>query len=310
MSWKKMGRIHSLSISDSVTDTHMQVPTVLVKDDRLRVYYAARHTTGQSFTAYIDLDINDFTRVLDLRHEAVLKPGKVGTFDDEGIMPSDIVQQGDQLWMYYSGWNRRLTIPYHNATGLAVSHDGGKSFERMFDGPILDRIATEPYLAVTPCIIKDNGHWKMWYVSGLKWVEIDQHFEPVYVIKSAQSEDGINWQRSGQIAIPQNHDLEAFSRPCVIKKDGVYCMWYCYRKSHDYRDGQGSYRMGYAESMDAINWQRMDHKSGIDVSSNFNHWDSKMIAYPYVAKVKGSLYLFYNGNGFGQSGFGYAKWQD
>ena len=32
-----------------------------------------------------------------------------------------------------------------------------------------------------------------------------------------------------------------------------------------------------------------------------------MICYPNVIKVKDKLYMFYNGNGFGQSGFGYAE---
>ncbi len=305
-----MGLIYNLSLSKEIADLHMQVPTVLVKEDRLRVYYAARDATGKSFTAYIDLDINDFSRVIKHHYAPVLQESKPGTFDDEGIMPSDIIQHQDELWLYYSGWNQRCTIPYHNATGLAISRDGGHSFERMYEGPILDRIATEPYLAVTPCVIKESNIWRMWYVSGVKWVEIDQYFEPVYVIKYAESKDGIHWVRNGKVIIEQKYDLEAFSRPYVVKQEGVYKMWYCFRSSYEYRDGQGSYRLGYAESPDGINWKRMDESSGIDVSNNPNDWDSKMIAYPFVTKVKGSLYLFYNGNGFGQSGFGYAKWVD
>ena len=32
----------------------------------------------------------------------------------------------------------------------------------------------------------------------------------------------------------------------------------------------------------------------------------RMLAYPYVIQTPYGTYLFYNGNGFGQSGFGYA----
>ena len=35
-------------------------------------------------------------------------------------------------------------------------------------------------------------------------------------------------------------------------------------------------------------------------------WDCDMTAYPAVYEQAGRLYLLYNGNGFGQSGFGYA----
>lgn len=82
-------------------------------------------------------------------------------------------------------------------------------------------------------------------------------------------------------------------------------MWYCYRGTKDYRTGRSqSYRIGYAESQDGIHWTRKDECVGIDVSEN--GWDSEMIAYPYIYKHMDTTYLFYNGNGFGKSGFGYA----
>ncbi len=309
MTWIKQGLIYSPSLQCS-ENTHLQVPTVLVKNDRLRVYYAGRYASGNSYTAFIDLDINNFKTIIQTHDQSILSQAKPGTFDDEGVMPSEVIHHKNKLYLYYSGWNRRISIPYHNATGLAVSDDDGYSFTRMFEGPILDRIATEPYLAVTPCILKEGKVWHMWYISGLKWVEINNHFEPVYAIKYACSNDGINWKRAGKVCIPQSHELEAFSRPSVIKKEGLYCMWYCYRSSHDYRDGLGSYKMGYAESKDGLEWQRLDHKAGIFPSEEANQWDSKMICYPYIVNVKNQLYLFYNGNGFGQSGIGYAKWEE
>ena len=309
MAWVKQGLIFSPERLETY-NTHLQVPTVLVKSDRLRVYYAGRYKDGNSYTAYIDLDINNFKNILGSHEESVLAPSNPGTFDDEGVMPSEVIRHNDKIYLYYSGWNKRTTIPYHNATGLAVSEDGGHSFTRVFEGPILDRIATEPYLAVTPCILKEGCVWKMWYISGLKWVKINERYEPVYVIKYASSEDGLNWIRYQDICIAQTHELEAFSRPSVIKKDGKYCMWYCYRDSHDYRNGSGSYQMGYAESSDGLNWERMDHKSGIKASNSHNDWDGKMLCYPYTIKLNGELYLFYNGNGFGQSGIGYAKWEE
>jgi hypothetical protein len=83
-------------------------------------------------------------------------------------------------------------------------------------------------------------------------------------------------------------------------------MWYSYRKSIDYRDNPlNSYKIGYAESHDGIEWKRKDELAGIDLSEN--DWDSKMIAYPYVISLGLKKILFYNGNGFGKTGFGYAE---
>jgi hypothetical protein len=51
----------------------------------------------------------------------------------------------------------------------------------------------------------------------------------------------------------------------------------------------------------------MDAKVGIDISEK--GWDSEAIAYPYVIKVREKWYMFYNGNGFGKTGFGYAEYE-
>ena len=45
-------------------------------------------------------------------------------------------------------------------------------------------------------------------------------------------------------------------------------------------------------------------ETGIDVSDS--GWDSEMIEYPFVLRHQGHLYMLYNGNGYGQSGFGLA----
>ena len=75
-------------------------------------------------------------------------------------------------------------------------------------------------------------------------------------------------------------------------------MWFCYAI------GSRGYNMGYAESSDGYEFQRNDEKAGIELSSE--GWDSEMICYPNVFKYKEEIYMFYCGNGYGKSGFGYA----
>ena len=82
-------------------------------------------------------------------------------------------------------------------------------------------------------------------------------------------------------------------------------MWFSARGVRDYRTQKAhSYRIGYAESRDGLNWTRKDELAGIDIAAE--GWDSEMIAYPYVYRRGGKLHMVYNGNGFGRSGFGYA----
>ena len=138
MSWKKQGHIFQPNGQFGWMISHAQVPTVHVMDDRFRVFFSTRNTTGKSLTACIDIDKNNPTIIKQLYTNPVLDFGKPGTFDDDGVMPSYVLSHEGQLLMYYSGWNQRVSTPYHNAMGLAISQDNGLSFNRLSDGPIID----------------------------------------------------------------------------------------------------------------------------------------------------------------------------
>jgi hypothetical protein len=207
--------------------------------------------------------------------------------------------------MYYIGWHRSKTVPSRNSIGLAISNDNGFTFKRYSDGPILGIDAVDPYFVVAPCVIREKNKWKMWYTSGSEWKVIKGHPEIKYHIKYAESKNGILWQKPNFSCILPKDKYEVTARPFVAKEGNVYKCWYCYRKIKGFRiDKSRSYRIGYAESKDGINWKRMDKKAGIEVSKK--GWDSQMIAYPALHIQKKKKYLFYNGNGFGKSGFGYA----
>lgn len=284
--------------------THSQVPTPWVMPDgNIRVYYACRDTHNQSYPAYFDLS-KDLETVLKVHETSIMERGKHGMFDSDGIMPSCVIQRGEELWLYFIGWNARAKgARYQNEIGIAVSRDGGETFERMFDGPIVGRSPTEPGLAVMPFVMKDDATWRMWYQSGTSWELIHNQYEPVYVIKHAASLDGIRWERNSEVCIEPSYPLEAFSRPCVIKRDGIYKAWYCYRDSREYRGGDGSYKIGYAESDDGILFKRLP-----DQSIPREDWNSKMLCYPYVFEFNGKLLMLYNGNLFGQTGIGLCEW--
>lgn len=307
MVWRKLGLIHALAPSSNRATTHMQGPVAIELGNRIKIFFAARSSNGKSYPAAIDVDCGDPMRVLRIQDQPLMGQGMIGGFDDDGIMPACAVRVKSAIWLYYSGWNSRVSIPYHNTTGMAVSYDDGESFTRLFDGPILDRTPSEPFMAVTPWVAREESGWSMWYVSGLGWQQIAGRLEPLYAIKSAISGDGVEWSRSGELTIQRKHDLEAIARPTVLSRDGINHMWFCYRDSVDFRDGAGSYRIGYARSEDGMNWHRDDRLAGIDVSRD--GWDSTMLCYPYVVEVGGKILMFFNGNGFGQTGVGCAVWE-
>ena len=308
MAWKKLGLVFDLSKHNIPwLKSHAMLPTPLLLSDRIRVYYTGRDHTGQSRISFVDLKRDDPTCILYVHDLPLLDIGKPGTFDDSGTLGTFAVHDGDKILLYYNGYNRRVVVPWSNAIGIAVSIDGGTTFKRMFEGPIMDRTTHEPYFAITPCILQEQGLWRMWYTSGTGWVRVNERQEPLYVIKYAESTDGIRWKRENITCIQPLSPDEANARAAVVKEGGLYRMWFIYRGSSDFRNGVDSYRIGYAESNDAIQWTRDDAKAGIACEPN--GWDGKMQAYPAVITVDAKRYLFYNGDGFGCVGFGCAVWQ-
>jgi len=100
---------------------------------------------------------------------------------------------------------------------------------------------------------------------------------------------------------------EAQASPDVIFANGKYHMFFCYRYSQNYRSKENGYRIGYASSINLVDWVRDDSKAGIDVSAQ--GWDSDMISYPHVFELDGKTYMAYLGNQVGREGFGLAVLQ-
>lgn len=307
MKWIKKGRIFDpQNNSSGWIKNYASMPVAdLVDDETLRIYFAIRDEKGRSLPTFIEV-VPEQPQIIKYIHDApVLTLGELGTFDDSGIMPSCIVNDNGRKLLYYVGWNPQVTVSYRLSIGMAESFDGGKIFNRPFKGPVMDRAEDEPFFSSSPSIIKENDKWRMWYVSCTGWNIINNYSEPSYNIRYAESSDGIKWKRAETACIDYDEFTKAIARPCVYREEGIYKMIYPHRSVTDYRtDREKSYRLGYAESKDGFVWQRKDEEVGIGFSEE--GWDSMMQEYPATYTFKGNRYLIYNGNGFGQTGFGYA----
>jgi hypothetical protein len=311
MQWKKLGLIWAPSGEADWARSHATLPVVQdLGDGRWWIYVSTRDAAGKSRIGRLTVDATPLAEdrpptVISFDPTPVLSLGAPGTFDDSGMMPSWLVTRGDELWLYYIGWNVIGTVPYHVSTGLAISRDGGRTFERYSEGPVLDRGLNEPYFATTPCVLPHADGWRMWYASGTGWRQIDGRWEPSYHIKYADSDDGIAWTPSGVSCIDAGEDF-AVCRPCVVQQGDGLAMWYSYRLLAGYRtDAAQAYRLGYAESRDGVTWQRLDEQAGIARSSAA--WDSEMLEYCWLQQHGDLMCLLYNGNGFGRSGVGIAR---
>jgi|MDTG01.4.fsa_nt_gb predicted GH43/DUF377 family glycosyl hydrolase len=309
MKWIKKGVIFNTDHNYDWMVSHACVPTVhILNEDTFRIFFSPRNAKGQSMLSYIDVAADNPKNIIKISNKPIMPLGELGTFDDGGIMPCSIIKNGDELYLYYVGWNPSGSVPYRNSVGLAVSKDNGESFERMFKGPIVDRNRYEPFFTASPYVMKEEKIWHMWYASSTGFTMVNNKPEPLYIIKYASSENGIDWERNNHTCIEPKTELEANARASVIKENNIYKMWFAYRGSLDFRDGADSYRIGYAESTNARDWTRKDSQAGITFSES--GWDSKMQTYPNIIEHKSRKFLFYNGNGFGKTGIGYAVDKD
>ncbi len=311
--WKKLGKVFT---PQTVTGRpwlkeFAQAPASLVLDDVVRIYFSCRpppDAKGQyvSHSAYVDLDRANLFQVREVAQQPILSLGGLGEFDEFGTYPVSVIADGDQHRAYYAGWTRCESVPFNVAIGCALSQDGGKTFRKLGNGPVLTYSPDEPFVLSGPKVRRFNGLWHLFYIAGRQWKRVDGKPEPIYKIRMATSADGVAWHKHGKDLIPSRvEEDEAQASPDVFFSNGKYHMFFCYRYSSGFRSRQFGYRIGYASSVDLSNWTRDDSKAGIDVSEH--GWDAEMISYPHVFALDGKTYMAYLGDQVGRHGFGLAE---
>jgi hypothetical protein len=275
------------------------VPTVRVHgDERVELLFSPRDEEGRSRVARAWFA--DLATAPEIEPQPVLDLGPLGAFDDSGVNPSCLVRDGDRWLLYYIGWTRGVSVRFYTAIGCAVSVDGGRTFERLSEGPVVGRSIENPYFATSPWVLVEDGRWRMWYASGVRWEPSGGgRAEPTYNIRHAESSDGVHWDVSGPACIDFREEGEhAIARPCVLRNGDRYRMWFSHRGER--------YRIGYAESADGFSWERSEQ--GPTLAAAGDGWESDMVEYPMVFDFQGARHLLYNGNGYGETGIGHAEY--
>jgi hypothetical protein len=277
--------------------SHAALPIVgATSGSRAQVYFSARDSASRAQIGRASVDLDDAESEPQFEAEPLIRLGLPGAYDDSGVTGGCLVDEGGRLYLYFSGWSLAVGVPFLFFVGCAVSTDGGAHFEKVSAAPVLGRNQFDPFLTASPSVMVESGTWRMWYVSGTGWSSGSEH-EPNYNIRYAESKDGIDWKPTGRVCIDFSYAGEhAIARPHVIKDGGVYRMWFSHRGD--------SYRIGYAESTDGLQWSRKDDEAGITVSPE--GWDSEMVAYPWVGDIGGRRRMLYNGNSYGRTGVGEA----
>lgn len=302
-SWQKQSRIY---IPQEDGFTHGSHPCIVhLRDDLFLIAFTRRDENRQShiYLSYAEVLNGNVTLLTEPKH--ALSPGEPCTFDCEGVISVCFVQHKQNIYLYYVGWQNLPEGRWICDTGRAIVDSNELTLTREFTGPILGRDKNNPLFAAATAFWVEDNQWQTWYNSGISWQKTDTGWKHYYGIHYAHSQDGINWTCEPGLCLPFADEYEyAFGRPTVIKQDGIYYMWYAHRATQ-YID---TYRIGFAYSLDGRTWIRKDELAGITVAND--GWDNDMICYPCVFMHRDQWYMLYNGNGYGQTGFGLATLEE
>ncbi|WP_448217417.1 hypothetical protein [Endozoicomonas sp. 2B-B] len=297
MKWIKLGLIFSPASTDEKLISHAANPLPIhLEKDIYRFFYSGRDFKNRSSVGFVDIDILT-KEIIYTKNEPVIKHGPSESFYSHGISIGDVYQSDGKDYILFMGW--KITGDEHWRGDIGrLELTNKENLKLISDKPFIGVSDTDPVSLSYPAVYKDNNSFKMWYGSTVTWDS--GNGEMLHIINHASSHNGESWDLKG-LAVPFClGNAQAFSRPTVFVCDKkIYHMWFSYRGKPP-----NKYRIGYAKSFDGIAWLLENESSGIDVSEK--GWDSDMICYPYVFKHKDKIYMAYNGNGHGKTGFGLA----
>lgn len=299
--WEKRGLIYCPDGVSSWAKAWVLTPTPVLLNERvIRIYASFRDENGAGRIGYIDVSAANPREVLSVSEHPVLDIGSPGMFDDNGMILGDVVSIGSEIRMYYVGFQIPAKVKFMAFSGMALSRDGGETFVRVSQVPIMDRADNASFIRAIHTVLYEGGRYKIWYSVGCGWQEINGIAYPKYNIRYTESDDGIHFpDREGSLCIDVGNNEYRIGRPRIWKEDGLYHMYFTY----DTLDKR--YAAGYASSADGVSWLRDDSRFPLQCSGS--GWDSEMICYPVRLDAGGRRYIFYSGNNMGQTGVGFAE---
>ena len=291
--WKIIKKIIEPNYDNKFCKSHCMMPTIKrISKEIIRIYYSSRDKNNISRIFYSDYSFEK-ERVIKNSSKSVFDIGELGAFDDNGVTPSCLITKGDYDYLFYVGWNKKSKVRMNLFGGLAYKKKNERNFKRYFKSPILERNKHDHLFNTAPFVIKHNKKYLMYYSSTLKWIN---HNLPSYNIKMCESKNLIDWKREGRVCINLKKKETALGRSNLIFYKKKFMMWYSYKGKN--------YKIGYAESMDGKSWVRKDSQVLFVNKKKFNF---DMMEFSFVHKHNQDLFMFFNGNNYGEKGIYLSK---
>ena len=111
MEWEKLGQIFCADNNSSkmVTGGRAPVPRHL-GDDLFEIYFASYDGNMRGRIYRLKIDINDPATVIELETDPLIDLGNIGFYDDNGIIPSCMMEHDNKLYLYTIGFSLKNKI--------------------------------------------------------------------------------------------------------------------------------------------------------------------------------------------------------
>jgi hypothetical protein len=222
----------------------------------------------------------------------------IGSFDEHGVSGSYYSLSRHQLTIWNFGWKRLSGKAWINSIGIAKVPLGLNQTNVVNDLAFASN-SNDTHGLAYPYITKINSK-EMFFYASFDQYGIPSENEPYsFTAKSAEI------LKDFQLSSPTrmiNHmaGMSAQSRPCIIQDGNMYRAWVSVKGTE--------YEICSMVSTDGINWTWDDSGNNLQAKGLGN--EKEQVCYSHVVEHGRERFMFYNGDGFGMTGIGIAKWSE
>ena len=274
--------------------SHAANPVVIKMDERLfRIFFNSRDKNQRSSIYSIDFDLDSRRLIPDtLKVQFLLN--SLDSYFKDGVSLGSHFELDGVTWVGFMGW---INPPFKHWYGTIGKFqlNSNFDFECIEGSPWFDLDSYDHTSLSYPAVYISKNVMHVWYGTTLTWD--GGNGEMVHVLKEKTSKDHVQFESSNRIVEWKLGESQAFSRPSILETHDRFLMAYSVRGSAT------KYRIGFG----IIEDDSTIVKETSTFSTSDATWESEMVEYPYLVSHRDSIYMFYNGNGYGKSGIGLAQ---
>ena len=294
--FQRLGRIfdpQDFSINDSVL-SHAANPVVVKMDEfSHRIFFNSRDLNQRSSVYSVDINLDSQRLIPDtLRIQFLLEFSE--SYFKDGISLGSYFELDGVHWISFMGWINPPSEHWYGTIGR-FRLNSNFDLEYIEENPWFDLDSDDPISLSYSAVYVTQNVMHIWYGSTLTWD--GGNGEMVHILKEKISKDFLKFQNSNRFVEWKMGESQAFSRPSVVEVQDYFLLAY------SVRGNTTKYRIGFGIIEDRSHVVRQIAIYPTSTST----WESEMVEYPCLVSHKDSIFMFYNGDGYGKSGIGLAQ---